>query len=123
VLKFDAPDIALAVRYIREHACDGIDVENVLKHVSISRSSLERRFQELLGHAPGDEIRRTRVQKACKLLIETDLKLIDIAVRCGFEYPSYFSRAFRREMGMAPNKYRAEHPAARKIYGGRSEER
>jgi LacI family transcriptional regulator len=122
VLKFDVPDIAAAVRYIREHACDGIDVEEVLKHVSISRSALERRFQELLGHTPGDEIRRTRVQKACKLLMETDLKLIDIAVRCGFEYPSYFSRAFRREMGMTPNTFRAEHPAARKSYGGRLDE-
>jgi len=119
VLKFSDPDIATAVRYIREKVGGGIDVTQVLQHVPVSRRSLEQRFRELVGHSPGEEIRRTRVQEACKLLIGTDLKLIDIAMRCGFEYASYFSRSFRREMGMTPKAYRAQHSRPFSLLGGK----
>ena len=51
VLAIDDPDVAAAVRYIREHACRGAGVEDVLEHVPVSRSILERRFRKA-SHAP-----------------------------------------------------------------------
>ncbi len=53
-------DTAAALHYIREHACDGIDVDDVLAHVPVSRRTLERRFATFLGHSPRDVIAGVR---------------------------------------------------------------
>src|SRR5262245_24244810 len=62
VLNVADPDISQAVRYIREHACDGIKVEDVLNAVPLSRRVLEHRFRQLFGHTPHDEILRVQFQ-------------------------------------------------------------
>ena len=52
--------IVRAVRMIREHACEGINVSDVLKTVPLSRRVLEQRFQKLLGRTPREEIWQVR---------------------------------------------------------------
>jgi LacI family transcriptional regulator len=104
--------VSAAVRFIRAHACEGIDVRDVLKAVPISRTLLERRFRALLGHTPHEHILRTRLARACAMLVETDLPVSLIAERTGFEHTEYLSVAFRREYGMTPTAYRAKHRAS-----------
>jgi LacI family transcriptional regulator len=84
----------------------------VLKAVPISRTLLERRFRALLGHTPHEHILRTRLARACAMLVETDLPVSLIAERTGFEHTEYLSVAFRREYGMTPTAYRAKHRAS-----------
>ncbi len=109
VLAIDDKDIAAAVRFIREHACEGINVGSVLDVVPLSRRVLESRFQSIMGRTPHEEITRQRIEKVRQLLIETDLPLSKIAERTGFRHEEYMSVAFSRVMNMPPGKYRRNH--------------
>ena len=103
---FDDPEIAAAARYIRESACDGITVEDVCKRLSISRRQFERRCLAVLGHLPGEEIRRLRIARAKDLLVNTNLSLTQIALRCGYSHLSSFSAAFHQSVGRPPSEFR-----------------
>lgn len=100
------PDLLAAVKYIRAHATGGITVSDVLKQVPMSRRTLERRFKEVFGHLPGDEIRVARLRVACDLLTGTHLSLTAVAHRAGFFDASHFSREFKRRYGVTPLSYR-----------------
>lgn len=101
--------LASAVRHIRERACDGINVHDLLGAVPMSRTLLERKFQRALGESPHRMILRTRTERACQMLIETDVPVARIADLCGFGSPSYMSSVFRREVREAPLAFRFRH--------------
>jgi LacI family transcriptional regulator len=107
-LAIDDPRTAAAVRFIRENACRGITVRDVLKHVPLSRTALERRFRRHLGRSPQAEIRAVQLHRAEELLAETDLKMDRIAELTGFDHPEYFSVVFKREVGRTPSQFRRE---------------
>jgi LacI family transcriptional regulator len=109
VLAVSDPEISKALRFIRDHACDGIRVEDVLRNVSVSRRIFEHRFKKLLGHTPHDEISKLQFQRAKQLLAETSLPLSVVAQRVGFQHAEYLSVAFKRRFGMSPSEYREEH--------------
>lgn len=108
VLAVDDRDVARAVQFIREEACTGINVSDVLRVVPLSRRVLEQRFQRLLGRTPREEILHVRLNRVRQLLAETKLSLYQIAERTGFEHVEYLSVVFKRETGRTPSKYRAE---------------
>jgi LacI family transcriptional regulator len=106
VLAIDDPDIAAAVRYIRETACNGIEVAQVLEHVAMSRSHLERGFHKFLGRTPQQEIRLAQTKRVKQLLADTDLSLAQISRLAGYKHPEYMSYAFKRETAQTPGQYR-----------------
>lgn len=106
VLAIDDRHIAAALKHIREHACDGLDVASLLRAVPLSRSVLERRFSKILGSSPKAEILRVRLDRVCRLLVESDLALADVAEKAGFEHPEYMSRLFKKKMGVTPGEFR-----------------
>jgi LacI family transcriptional regulator len=106
VLAIDDRHIATALKHIREHACDGLDVESLLREIPLSRSVLERRFSQILGSSPKAEILRVRLERVCRLLAESDLPLAEVAYKAGFEHPEYMSRLFKKKMGVTPGEYR-----------------
>jgi LacI family transcriptional regulator len=103
----DDPDVAAALRFIREHAAEEIGVTEVVAAAALSRRTLERRFQERLGRSPHDEIMRERIRRAQQLLRDTDLPLRTIAHRTGFTHAEYMSAVFRRRTGQQPSQFRA----------------
>ena len=107
VLAVDDREVARAVRFIREHAREGINVGDVLRTVPLSRRVLEQRFQRLLGHTPREEILHVRLNRVKQLLAETDLPLYLVAERTGFEHVEYLSVLFKRETGKTPSAFRA----------------
>lgn len=109
LLAVDDPDVADAVRFIRRHAHEPILVKNVLQEVPISRRSLEKRFLEILGRLPGEEIRRVHVARAKTLLAESDLPLAEVARRSGLRTAKSLSDIFRRHVGITPSEYRQQH--------------
>jgi LacI family transcriptional regulator len=111
VLAIDDETIAATVRQIRQHACDGITVADLLRQVPLSRRVLESRFQRCLGRTPHAEIVRVKLNRAKQLLLETDLSVEAIARLAGFEHPEYFSVTFKREVGLRPGAFRREHDA------------
>ncbi len=101
----DAVVIA-AVTFIRERACDGIQVDDVLDHVGASRSVLERRMKSALGRTPHEEIVRVKIERATEMLRDSDLPHITIAERCGFNYVESMSRLFRSRLNLTPGQVR-----------------
>jgi LacI family transcriptional regulator len=107
VLAIGDPSVAVAVRLIRERACHGLTVADVLREVPVSRSVLERLFRRHLGRSPQAEIRAVRLKRVKQLLVETSLPLDQVAELSGFAHPEYLSVAFRRATGQTPGRYRA----------------
>jgi LacI family transcriptional regulator len=108
VLAIDDRHVARAVRFIRERACTGINVRDVLKAVPVARRSLEARFKKLLGRTPHEEIVRVQLNRVQQLLAQTDLSLEEIAERTGFAHVEYLSVVFKKKIGVPPSHYRAQ---------------
>lgn len=106
VLSIEDREVCMALRFIREHACDGIGVSDVVRHVPLSRRVLEKRFLQVLGRTPHQEILNLKIARARQLLTETDLSIATIAERTGFRHPEYLSVAFKRETNSAPGEFR-----------------
>lgn len=108
VLGIADPEIAAAVQYIREHACSGVTMRDVVGHLAVSRSLLERRFRKFVGRSPQEEIRLVRLKRAKQLLTETDLTLDAIAKLAGYIHPEYMSVVFKRMTGQTPGEFRRQ---------------
>jgi LacI family transcriptional regulator len=106
IVAVEDPRIAAALRFIRQHANENLDVTRVAREVALSRSVLERRMKALIGRSPGEEINRLRFAAVEKLLAQTDLTLDAIAARCGFTHPQYMAEAFRKRSGITPGDFR-----------------
>ena len=107
VLAIEDRRIAAAARFIREHACEGIDVGNVLRAVAMSRSTLERRYTKVMGHSPKYDILRFRLDRAKQLLVETDFPVALVAEKIGFEHTEYLNIIFKKKVGLTPAQFRA----------------
>jgi len=107
VLAISDPRVATALRYIWQHACEGIQTKDVLHKLPQSRWSLEHNFQKFVGRTPHEEITRIRMNRAKALLSETNLPLKQIAERTGFAHVENFVGKFRHITGISPGKYRA----------------
>jgi LacI family transcriptional regulator len=103
---FADPDIAAAVAHIRREACNGITIDEVVRGNNLTRRTLERRFAQVVGRSPGDELRRVRLEAVKHAMEHTHLPLADIAAQCGFSCLSSLSHSFRLATGMSPRAYR-----------------
>ena len=111
VVAMEDPRIVATVRYIRKHACEGINVEDVLDHLGanrqiISRTALDRHFFEILGCTPKNYIMRVRLDRVKQLLMDTDYSLTRIAQLVGIEHPEYLSVMFKNMSGQTPAAFR-----------------
>jgi len=106
ILAIEDPEVAMAVRFVADHAAEPITVEDILEELSVSRRSLERRFRKVLGRSPSAEIRRVHVERAKTLLKQTDLPMPKVSGASGFIDAARLSKAFRRELGTTPTEYR-----------------
>lgn len=109
-LMVDDRYVADALRYIRSHAGRFIDVSDVMSVLPISRRSLERRFQEVVGHGVYREISRCHVERAKELLEQTDWPVSRIARESGFNSTNRFEDTFRKETGLSATGYRKKLP-------------
>jgi LacI family transcriptional regulator len=98
--------VAEALEFIRHRACLGIQVADVASHVGSSRRLLHLRFKQVMGRAPGEEIRRVKLQRARQLLATGEMPVSRVASLAGFGSTSYLSQAFKRHTGQTPREYR-----------------
>ncbi len=108
VLAIDDPQTLQAIQYLQAHACENITVDDILRKVPMARRALERKFKSLLGRSPAKEICHIRIQRARKLLAETNLSMQDIAEACGYTSYTYLGNVFKKETGISPGLYRKE---------------
>lgn len=108
IIAVNDSEVAAAIRYIRANACDGICVNDILDNIHTSRSTLERRFNKLLGRSPKVEILRTQLEQVKQLLLTTDYPLEKISQMTGFSYTESMCYSFKRTFGQTPGQYRNE---------------
>jgi LacI family transcriptional regulator len=108
VMAVSDTDVATALRFIREHVHEAIQVSDVVACVPLSRRTLEQRFINQLGRSPSAEIQRVRLENCKKLLAETPWSLSRVAEAAGFNHSEVMIRAFRRGFGMTPSEYRRQ---------------
>ena len=113
LLAIEDAEVATAVRFIREHACEGIHVQDVLEQVALSRRALEKRFRAAVGRPPHMEIRHAQLERVKELLVGSDFKLEKIAEITGFSSAQYLAGLFRRVMNMTPGAWRQAGRAGR----------
>jgi LacI family transcriptional regulator len=108
-LAIDDAELADAIRFIRDHACQGIKIGDVVRQVAVSHSTLASRFKAALGRTIHGEIERVRLERARELIAETSLPLKQVALRSGFKYVQYMTRLFRRRFGRTPAQFRGRN--------------
>jgi LacI family transcriptional regulator len=107
ILAIEDQALATAVRFIREHACEGITTDDVLAKIPLARTEFYRRFSALFGHGPKNEILRVRLERVKRMLAETDVPLKQIAAEAGFQHPEYLNVVFKARTGQTPGQYRS----------------
>ncbi|MDX2022057.1 MAG: DNA-binding transcriptional regulator [Deltaproteobacteria bacterium] len=98
-----------ALRFIRDHAQEGIKVPDVLAGSRLSRRVFDARFLSAVGHSPADEIARCRLAAVKQLLAETDLAIYEIAQRTGYTHAEYLCVQFRRWFKETPLHFRRRY--------------
>lgn len=101
--------VAAALFFIRENACQGISVDDVLRKVRLSRSTLERRFSRYLGRSPKNEILAMQLRHVKQFLSETDYPLSKVARLSGFKHVENMCHYFKEKTGETPGQYRKKH--------------
>lgn len=102
----DDPCAATALRFIKDHAEQAIGVAHVVEQVNVSRRTLERRFFRALGRSVSSVITQYRLERAKRLLLESDLPSHRVAVESGFGTTKTFNRVFRRAVRITPIRFR-----------------
>ena len=98
--------IRTAIDYMEEHLTDNISAQDVADQVYLSPFFLQKGFSLMTGYGIGEYIRNRRLYRAALDLKETDDKVIDIALRYGYETPESFTKAFSRFHGATPSQVR-----------------
>ncbi len=117
------PQIARALRLIRDHPDQSWTVPKMASAVSMSRSVFAERFRDATGEPPMQSLTRYRMSKAAEYLRATNAGIREIARLTGYDSEVSISKAFRRQFGMSPGVYRrsggAPAESAHRAIGGR----
>ncbi|MBS4198546.1 AraC family transcriptional regulator [Bacillus sp. FJAT-49732] len=95
-----------AIDYIEDHLLDDMTIEQIALQANSSQFHFHRTFSILTDMTVGEYIRRRRLTLAAQELIRTNEKIIDLALKYGYDSPEAFSKAFRRQHGISPTEAR-----------------
>ncbi len=113
VLAIEDQLVAQAVQFIQENTSRPLRVEEVITHLCVGRRTLERRFRDLLGTGIAEQVRMAHLQRARRLLAQTDLSVHVVAMRAGFEDYRQMVRLFRHTLDTTPTGYRDQVSGSR----------
>lgn len=100
--------ILTMLSYIHEHFAEKLTLEEIAASAAVSSRECLRCFRESIHQSPMDYLIEYRIQCAKKLLERSDHSITEVALQCGFNSNSYFTKLFRRTVGKSPNAYRKE---------------
>lgn len=98
--------ILSAAHYIEAHFTDAISLASLAAQAGVSKGHLSRYFSSRMGLGVVDYQHRLRIEEACRLLRLTDFSITQIAIRTGYSEVAYFSRCFRKMIGISAREYR-----------------
>ena len=100
--------IGNSIQYMEDHITENITVEDVAKGVGVSSFYFQKGFAMLCGFSVSEYIRNRRLALAGNDLLVTDEKIIDIAMKYGYDSPDSFTKAFTRFHGVTPTSVRKD---------------
>lgn len=98
--------VAQSINFMIEHLTKKLKLDEIATETGLSASHYSRLFQNRTGHSPIDYFIQLKIQRACRLLDNSGWMIADVAREMGFDDQFYFSRVFRKVMGMSPREYR-----------------
>ena len=101
--------LAVAKEYIDSNYDRGITVASAASYVYLSQGYFTRAFRDEFGISPMSYLMKKRIERACELLSDKQIKVAGVASMAGFSSPQRFNVAFRKQMGITPMEYRKQH--------------
>ena len=101
--------IEKAIQYIENHLVEDITVKDVARYIHISEFYFQKGFAMLCGFTISEYIRKRRLSLAGNEIAGSDIKIIDIAIKYGYDSPDSFTKAFTRFQGVTPTVARKKH--------------
>lgn len=95
-----------AVSFIEKNLKEDLTIEKISKGINVSKSVLYRLFHSHFGKTLGSFLNSKRIEYARSLLLDTSMSIEEISEEAGFSSASYFSKVFKKEVGISPLKYR-----------------
>ena len=94
------------ITYMRDHLQENLTLTRIAREAGLSESYLNAVFKECVKCAPMDYYINMKMDKACYLLCNTDMHIYQVAQYLGYDNQYYFSRAFKKGLGVPPKKYK-----------------
>jgi AraC family transcriptional regulator len=94
--------------WMAEHVAENFDLARLAAQAGLSKFHFQRLFKSATGISPSRYHITLRMSEARRLLRETKMSVVDVALRVGYADPSHFARLFRRETGLSPSNYRRQ---------------
>lgn len=101
--------ISSSIKFMKENLDHSYSIHELASKLNYSVSHYSDLFKKKTGCSPIHYFNQLKIQKSCQFLYFTDLNIKEICVKTGFEDPYYFSRMFKKLMGLSPSKYRSTH--------------
>jgi YesN/AraC family two-component response regulator len=109
-MNFDDPFVIKVIGYINENLTDeGLNGEKIEAHFKTTKMQLYRKLKAVAGLSINGLIRDIRIMEAKKLLRDPEMNISEIAYQLGFSDPLYFSKYFKKEVGVSPQQSRKEY--------------
>jgi len=97
-----------AIDFVEARLFDELPLATIARAATCSPWHFHRLFTSLTGETPASYVRKRRLADICRRLVETKEPLVDLALGCGFESQATFTRAFTRDIGVSPGRFRKE---------------
>ena len=110
-------DIDLVKKYVEKHFQEDLNLYSLAEKVYLSPSYLCARFKRITGFGINKYIKNVRMERAEQLVVNTNMKIIDICEQVGYHNLSYFCQSYKEHFGKTPEKYRQHNVKEYRIAG------
>ena len=101
--------ITTSIEFMKQNLNKVFSIKDLASRLNYSVSHYSDLFKKKTGNSPIHYFNHLKIQKSCQYLYFTDMHIKEICVKTGFDDPYYFSRIFKKLMGLSPSKYRSNH--------------
>lgn len=107
-MKTNLEAISTIIDYIDDHLGENLDLEHVAAVAGYSKYHLHRMFTNIVGNSMHNYVKRRRLTEAARLLVQSDMPILNVALESGYETQQSFSAVFRKQFHKSPQAYRKQ---------------